>query len=808
MHGNHFLSTFRNIRKNGGYLMINIGGLAIGLASFLFIALYVVNELTYDRFHANYRNIYRVKVAGMMAGGELNQAITAAPMAQAMLNDYPEVVNITRLTGMGAWLIGYGDKKFNEDGMLFADSTLFDVLDFKMLKGDPTTALTRPKSMVLTEEYAKKYFGSQDPIGQRLTVESDTVLYTVTGVVQDVPDNSHIKFDILASMSTYPGRANNTFWISHNFYTYFTLREGTDIKKFEEKLGEMVIKYVGPQLQEAIGQTIDDFRNAGNNFRYVLEPLKDIHLYGATQYNLEPSGSPSTVYIFIVVAALILVIAIINYVNLATARSAGRAKEVGVKKVSGANNASLILQFLAESIFITVIAGILAVLLVHILTPAFNTLTGKHISAGLLYSPSGVAYLVMLVLFVGIASGFYPAFILASFNPVDVLKGTLSPGSMSKRMRWIMVVFQFAVSVVIIIGSIIVYSQLNFITKKDLGFDKENMIIIRRPDAFFRQTEAFRAQLLQIPGVVKAGFSRAVPGETFSNNAFLNDSDPDKKTYLINQATVSLDYPEALGVRLAEGRFFSRDFGKDSSAVLINEAAVKTLGLTDPIGKYILQPRGPQQFNRLEIIGVMKDFNIESLHKKITPVCFTVMDMGGGDQFATVRLSGTDIPGTLRNIEELWKKFAVNQPFQYEFFTEKWNNLYSSELRTGRLFIIFAILAIFIASLGLLGLVTFITNKRTKEIGIRKTYGASTNKVLGLLTGEILYLIIISSLIAYPVAFFGARYWLESFESRVSINPIYFILATLIVLLTGWISVSYQAVKAATYNPAQALRIE
>ena len=447
-------------------------------------------------------------------------------------------------------------------------------------------------------------------------------------------------------------------------------------------------------------------------------------------------------------------------------------------------------------------------LLVYILTPAFNNLTGKEISFGLFYTPTGVMSLISLIILVGVASGFYPAFILASFNPVDVLKGTLSPGSMSKRMRWIMVVFQFAVSIVIIIGSIIVYSQLNFITKKDLGYNRENMVIIRRPDAFFRQTEAFRAQLLQIPGVEKAAFSHAVPGEIFSNNAFLKDNDPEKKTYLINQATVSLDYPEALGVRLAEGRFFSRDFGADSSAIMINEAAVKALGLTDPVGQYLLQPSGPKQFNRLEIIGVMKDFNIESLHKNITPVCFTVMNVGGGDQYATVRLTGSNIPGTLRSIEELWKKFAVNQPFQYEFFNDKWNSLYSSELRTGRIFIIFAILAIFIASLGLLGLVTFITNKRTKEIGIRKTYGASTNTVLVLLTREILYLIIISSIIAYPVAFFGSRYWLESFASKVSLNPLIFIIATFIVLLIGWLSVSYQAVKAASYNPAQALRTD
>ncbi|RPH74096.1 FtsX-like permease family protein, partial [bacterium] len=584
-------------------------------------------------------------------------------------------------------------------------------------------------------------------------------------------------------MSTYPGRANNTFWISHNFYTYFSLLDGTDKDQFQGKLQEMVLKYVGPQLQEVLGQTIDDFRKAGNDFGYVLEPLKDIHLHGATQYNLEPAGSVSTVYIFIVVAVLILIIAIINYVNLATARSAGRAKEVGVKKVSGANNASLILQFLGESIFIALISGVIAVFLVFILMPSFNNLTGKELSAGLFDSPAGILYFLVLITLVGVSSGFYPAFVLASFNPVEVLKGTLNPGSMSKRMRWIMVVFQFTVSIVIIIGSIIVYSQLSFITKKDLGFNKENLIIIRRSDAFYSQAEAFRNQLLQIPGVARAGFSRNVPGENFNNNAFFNDNDPEKNTYLINQATVSLDYPEALGVKIIEGRSFSRDFGTDSSAILINEAAVKSLGLNDPVGKYLLQPSGPKQFNRLQIVGIMEDFNIESLHKEITPVCFTVMGPGGGDQFATVRLTGKDIPGTIRNIEELWKKFTADQPFQYEFFSDKWNSLYSSELRTGQIFIIFSLLAIFIACLGLLGLVTFITNKRTKEIGIRKTYGASMSTVLVLLSKEVVYLILISSLIAYPVAYFGSKYWLEGFATKVKINPVLFILATFVVLL-------------------------
>jgi len=803
-----FITAIRNMRKQRGYFLLNIGGLAIGLTSFLFIALFVINELSYDRFHKNYQNIYGVKVMGTMAGGVLNQAVTAAPMAQAMLNDYPEVLHATRLNQMGAWLIKFGENKFNEDHVLFADSTFFNVFDFKLLKGDPVTALVKPRSMILTEEYAKKYFGNSDPMGQRVIVEADTILYTVTGVVQNIPDNSHLKFDILASLSTYPGQGNSTNWLSHNFYTYIVLKDGTDPSVLQNKLQGLVSKYVGPQLQQFVGITIDDFRKAGNEFSYVLEPLKDMHLRGATQYNLEPLGSVTTVYIFAVIALLILAIAVINYVNLATAKSAGRAKEVGVRKVSGANKAGLISQFIGESVLITAFAAIVAVLCVFAFMPAFNHLIGKELTLEVFGNLKGFLSVIGLVLIVGVSAGFYPAFVLAGYNPAEVLKGTLSPGTMSKRLRGVLVVFQFTVSIVIIIGSIIVYRQLNYMTNKDLGFKKENLVIIRRPDAFFRQIGAFRDQLLQIPGVESVGISRQVPGTNFNNNAFFNDEDPEKKTYLLQQAQVSLDFPQTLGVKLVDGRFFSREFSTDSTAVLINEAAVKSLGLKDPVGKYVLQPQGPQQFQKLKIIGVMKDFNITSMHKAIDPVIFTVMGQGGGDQYATVRLRGTDVNATLKTIENTWQNFTSMQPFQYDFFTDVWNNLYKSEMKTGKIFILFSILAVFIACIGLIGLVTFITNKRTKEIGIRKTYGASIQTVLQLLSTEVAYLILISSLIACPVAYFGSKYWLEGFANKVSVSPLIYILATVIALIIGWISISYQTVKAANLNPANALRID
>jgi putative ABC transport system permease protein len=805
---NFFINTIRNMRKQSGYVMLNMGGLIIGITSFIFISLYVIHELNYDRFHSNYQNIYRIKIIGRMAGSELNQAITAAPMARAMLNDYPDILLAARARSMGDWLIGYGDNKFNEEGVLFADSTFFDVLDFRFIKGDPKTALVRPRSMVMTEEYARKYFGDNDPVGQKVTMESDTILYTITGLIANIPDNSHIKFDILCSLSTYPRLANDQTWVSHSFYTYIVVADGVQKDELQEKLQGIILKYVGPQLQQILGMSIDDFRNAGNEFSYVLEPLADIHLKGATQYNLEPPGSLSTVYIFAVIAILILAVAIINYVNLATAKSAGRAREVGVKKVAGASRKGLILQFIGESVIITAVAVIISVLLVYALIPSFNNLTGKTIAFSLL-GGNTLLFLAGLILIVGLSAGFYPAFVLASFDPVEVLKGTLSPGSMSKRLRSVLVVFQYTVSIIIIIGSIVVYRQLNFMTRKDLGFDKENLIVLRRSDAFWSQRETFRDQILKIDGVESAGFSRQVPGMEYSNNAFFKDNDPEKNTYLLQQAWVSFDYPQTLGVRLAEGRFFSRDYGTDSTAVLINEAAVRSLGLNEPVvGQFIQQPAGPNEFRRYQIIGVMKDFNITSMHKVIDPVCFSVLYPGGGDQFATIRLTGKNVPATLAAIEEKWKEFTPSQPFNYEFFSNTWANLYNDEMKTGRIFILFSVLAIFIATIGLIGLVTFMTNKRTREIGIRKTYGASAPTVLNLLIREIVILICISSLIAWPAAYFGSRFWMEGFADKAFISPLIYILATILVLGLGFLAVSYQTIRAANYSPADALRVE
>ncbi len=805
MFKNFFINAIRNMQKHSGYLILNITGLTIGLTSFLLITIYVLHELSYDRFHKNYENIYRIKVKGLMAGSTLDQAITAAPMAQALLADYPEILHAVRINRSGAWLVKYGETRFNEDGVLFADSSFFSVFDFKLLRGDPRTALENPRSMILTEKYAKKYFGNEDPLGKRISLEADTNLYTVTGVIQNIPGNSHFKFDMLGSLNSL-GNSRSTEWLNHNFYTYIVLKNGTNKASMEAKFPEVVLKYVGPEIKKFIGITIEDFQRAGNQFGYELEPLKDIHLKGATQYQLEPSGSLTTVYIFAIIAVLILLIAIINYINLATAKSAGRAKEVGIRKVSGSDKTGLILQFVGESLIIVAIAAIIASLFVLVLTPAFNHLIGKEIALSIFSGYKGFLGLLALILLVGTAAGGYPAFVLASFNPVEVLKGTLNPGSISKTLRGILVIFQFTVSIVIIIGAFVIYRQLNFMTSASMGIEKENLLVLRRPDALGNKLESFKEQVLQIPGIERIANATAIPGtNNFNNNAFFLDNDPTKSPYLINRDQVSFGFAEVMGIKLAEGRFLSKDFGTDTTAIMINETAVKFLGLTNPLGKYILQPNGPDKFEKLRIVGIMRDFNIASLHEKITPVCFILM-RGNYEGYLCVRLTGKNTQGAIKSIENIWKDYTNRQPFQYSFFADEFNKNYETELKTGRIFILFSVLAIFIACLGLIGLITYMTTIRTREVGIRKTFGASRSIIVTLLSREVIILILISSLVAYPVAYFGIKIWLESFAEKIHVSPLIYIVASIIGLTIGWLSIMSQAIKAAAYNPAESLR--
>ena len=577
------------------------------------------------------------------------------------------------------------------------------------------------------------------------------------------------------------------------------------MKDLEARLPEVVLKYVGPRIKDVIGITLEDFQKAGNKFEYKLEPLKDIHMKGAPQQKLEPSGSLMNVYIFSLIAILILVIAIINYINLATAKSAARAKEVCVRKVSGSTRYELIFSFIGESVLIVLIASLVALLLVMILLPFFDHLTGKEISMRLFTGYRGVILFVALILFTGTAAGSYPAFVLASYNPAQVLKGTLSPGSVSKTLRGILVVFQFTVSIVIIIGAMVMYGQLRYMTSYDMGINKENLIIIRRPDALGNQLKSFKDQVLQVPGVEKIANSTAIPGKNFNYTAILLDDDPAKTTNMVNEAVVSYGYPETMGIKLDEGRFFSEEYGNDTMSVVINEEAVKLLRLKNPVGKYILHPTGGGRTDKLRIIGIMRNFNIESLHSRITPVCLTFM-RGNYEGYLCIRLNGVNTGETIRSIERIWKSCSARQPFQYSFFADEFNRVYETEFKAGRIFIAFSLLAIFIACLGLIGLITYMTAIRTREVGIRKTFGATGSSIVTLLSREVVVLIVIASIVAYPVALLAIRTWLDTFAEKISVSPLIFINASIMVLVMGWLSISCQAFKAAGYKPADALK--
>ncbi len=792
------------MRRYRGNLILNVTGLAIGLTGFLLISFYVFHELSYDRFHENYKNIYRIKVLIQLERSSIDQALTARPMSRVLMSEYPEVEHAARIFRPGVMQVKNEDVRFNEERVLFADSSFFSVFDFKLLRGDPKTVLVNPKSIVITQDYAKKYFGNEDPVGRKLILQSDSNLCTVTGVVQNIPSNSHMKFDILGSLNTINSDRENSGWTNHTVYTYIVLKNGTGRKDFESRLAGIVTKYVGPKIKDVIGITLDEFQRSGNKFEYRLEPLKDIHMKGAPQDRLEPPGSLTNVFIFSLIALLILLIAIINYINLATAMSAGRAKEAGVRKVCGSDKTGLILRFIGESMIIVSIATIIALVLVQVLLPYFNYLTGQDLSMDLLSGYRGILIISGLILFTGTAAGSYPAFILASYNPVAVLKGTLNPGSVSKTLRSILVVFQFTVSVVIIIGAMVIYSQLHFMTSYDIGIDKKNLIIINRSDVLGKQIESFKQQVMQIPGVENAGNTTAFPGKGFFHTAMILGDDPSETTSWINVGSVSYGFAEAMGIKLAEGRFFSKEFGTDTMSVVLNESAMKLLNFKDPLGKYILHPVDHGHADRLKIIGIMKDFNIESLHSGITPVCLTFMP-GNYAGYLCIRLNGKNISKTIGSIEKLWTQYTDRQPFQYSFFEDEYDSLYDMEIKSGRIFILFALLAIFIACLGLIGLITYMTDIRRREVGVRKTFGATGSTIVSLFSGEVIILILIASLIAYPIAWTGMRLWLGGFAEKIRVSPLIYIVASLLVLGIGWLSIIYMALKAAATSPAKAL---
>jgi putative ABC transport system permease protein len=807
---NYLKIALRNLLRHKGYSLINVAGLAVGIACCLLILLYVQDELAYDRHHEKAGQIYRAALDGRLADKDFHFAVSCAPLAVILPQELPEVLASTRLRNRSGVLVRSGEKRFTEDHIFYADSTVFGVFTFPLVQGDPKTALAHPNAIVLTVAMAAKYFGDENPIGKTLALDDQD--YQITGVMQDAPRQSHFHPDFLAAMATLPD-SRDPSWLNNNFYTYLVLPANTSATEFEAKVATVVKKYVDPQVKAAVGIGFDEFVASGGRYRYYLQRLPDIHLHSKLDVEIEANGDIKYLYIFSAIAVFILLIACINFMNLATARSANRAKEVGIRKVLGSFRSQLVQQFLSESILISVIALLIAIGLAELLLPFFNNLAAKQLQADFLSGNPARFGLIGFALLVGIIAGSYPAFFLASFQPVSVLKGKLSrPGGTGSRwLRSGLVVFQFAISIALIAGTAVVQQQLQYVQRQNLGFDKEHVVVIQKAGKLKQQSPAFKQELLRSPEVLNASAATEVPGRWFSNTTVQPEGAPPDRFELLWYLAADEDFVKTLGMKIIAGRNFSKAFSTDSSAVILNETAVKRLGLTEAVGKKIvLMGRTREESLKFTVIGVLKDFHFESLRQEIRPLALfpqrALRERAPG--FVAVRLRPKNLPATLAFLENKWREFVPHHPFEYSFLDADFEALYRAEQRTGRIFGAFSALAILIACLGLFGLASFMTEQRTKEIGVRKVLGASVAQVVILLSKDFTRLVLIALMIAAPAAYLAMNRWLQDFAYRIEISWWVFALAGSVALFIALLTVSTQAIKAALANPVEALRYE
>lgn len=802
---NYFKIAWRNLVRNRAFSAINIVGLAIGLASCMLISLYVLDELSFDRYNKKADQIVRVVFKGSMQGGKINEAHVMPSTAQALKADYPEVIAATRLRQGGFPTIVLGDKRYTGDNLVYADSNFLDVFTLPLLKGDVKTALQEPNSLVITQKLAEKYFGNSDPIGKTLNFKGDNTAYRVTGVIEKVPENSHFHFEIFASMAGLAD-SRSTSWMTSEYFTYLELAKGYDYKKLEAKLPQTIEKYMAPQLKIAMGVSMDEFRKSGNNLGLYLQPLKDIHLHSDFAYDLGNNGDIKYVYIFGAIAIIMLVIACINFMNLSTAGASKRAREVGVRKVMGSEKKELVWQFLLESVLLTSIALVLAAVFGYLTLPLFNELSGKNLSIQFSTVPSLLPKLLLFGLVVGILAGSYPAFFLSSFKPIAVLKGRLVRDRKSNSLRSGLVVVQFFISITLIIGTTVVYQQLKFIQNKKLGYSKDQVMVIDSW-ALGKNQEVFKDELLRDPRVANVSFSGYIPAGPSNSNNYMVYPD-DKNTQLVKTLRYDVDanYIPTLGMEMAAGRNFSREFGNDSSGVIINETAANMLGWkTGALDKMITNTSNEGGKGTFHVIGVVKDFHFRSLHERISPLVMLLKQDTGT---MLVKIKTKDVKSLLASTETLYNGFKPEQPFSYSFLDERFNSVYKAEQKTGQILGLFAGLTIFVAALGLFGLATFTAQQRTKEIGVRKVLGASIGSIVALLSGEFLKLVLIALILATPVAWYVMTQWLQDFEYKVAMEWWYFAIAGLLATVIALLTVSYQSIKTALINPVKSIRME
>ncbi len=815
MYNTYIKIALRNIFRQKGYTFINIMGLSVGIIVCMLIVLYVINELSYDRFYKNSDQIYRIFVNSEINGLVTNNSKTPGPLGPALKRDFPEVKTYTRIGYFGNKLLRYKENSFREYSIYHVDSTFFDVFNLEFVAGNKNKALNKPNTMVMTESTSKKYFGNENPVGKILDVDGGKENYLITAVIKDFPQNSHFRCGILASNSTYP-IIDKEIWLELWYSTYIVLKENTNVAEFQNKLDAAGKRYITPQVEAILGIKVSEFLARGNKYGHKLQPLNSIYLYSQRDYGIDlntewgdvKNSDINLIYIFVGVAGFILLIAVINFMNLATARSEKRAKEVGIRKVLGSNKLNLIVQFIVEAIIMSFVSVAIALFLLELILPSFNYFTGKELAIHYLNNFYTMPFLLLFVITLGLLSGSYPAFYLSSFTANEVLKNNTKKGTRKSYLRNTLVVFQFSISIILIAGTLIIQKQINFMLNKNLGFNKERLLLIENTELLGNKTETFKNEMLKNSSVLNVScshymFASGVPGHGYFFDQ-KSGADPISLSYL----DVDYDYINTYQINMAEGRFFERSFLTDTCAVILNEAAVKEYGLKTPVGKELTRLETYEKSKSFKIIGVVKDFHWESLHQKIRPLVMHLKPENRSNKIISVRIKGNNSKDVVKYIKTIWTNIKPNEPMYYSFMDENIVRLYEPEEKTGVLAAGFSSIAIIIACLGLFGLAAYTTEQRTKEIGIRKVLGSTISQLVFLLAKDFTKWVILANVIALPITYYSMNLWLQNYAYRIEINWWIYLLSGFIALLISMLTVGYQSIKAAVANPVECLKYE
>ena len=804
---NYLKITLRNLVHRKFYTFINITGLSIGLASSLLIICYIADEFSYDTFHKDAERIYRVHTRARLAGKDMNTCYSSAPISADLKREIPEVIDGCRITIWHDINIRYEDQAFSEKKVLLADSNFFSFFSFKLKHGNPNTALKEPNSIILTETTAQKYFGEEirdhsQFLGRLITIGlNDT--YEITGIAADPPGNSHFKYNVILSMESWD-YSHNPSWLGNNLQNYIKLNEYADYHLVDKKFPDLVEKYIGPQVQQVLGISLQQFYDQGGDYGFYLQPMLRIHLYPLTQGELEPPGNIKIIYLLSAIVLLIIIIACINFMNLSTACYTDRIKEVGVRKSLGATRKRLMGQFIGESLIMTILSMFMAILLLWLSLGEFNMISDKTITMKSLLDPQLMGGMGILILVVGFLAGSYPAIYLTSFSPIDILRSKIDKGLKTGKFRSYFVLFQFTMSIALIISTLLIFKQLKYVQNKDLGFGRENVLVLRNTEGLGKDKLAFKEELCRLNDVSNVSITNHTPPDFNQSTVFkaLGGAQEDfPSTYCI----ADMDHASTLDLEMAAGRYFSKDFPSDSSAVVVNETTARLLGWDDPIGQKIETYWREGQSDIREVIGVVKDFHFQSLHKEMSSL-FIFYGTSGNKML--IRLTAGNIQEKIKLIEAKWKVFAPGQPFDFSFVDADFDAKFKQDQQMGKIFLIFTALALFVACLGLLGLATFMAEQRSKEIGIRKVMGASNPRIIHLLSFEYLKLVGISFFLSIPLTYMLVNWWLSNFAYKTNIGIVSFLLGGGITLVIAMVSVSYHSIKAALRNPVESLRYE